>query len=306
MFSRQEGATDFETLENTLGPKNASRSIAIDGLLLQADASNQSVHVKGCNIGKAAWFMAKLKEAFGNIVKVTAPKHFHGLYRDPNLGVFEFMAYEFLVRRRSGTTGNSDELLDAFHAREVFRGTTFPPLLDGLEVNPDRFNDWIPDEANVQKTFPISFTAKLGVSIGGRTTIPARAEFDVDRKDSFEWDFTLPVGDPEPNSTSQREAAFQKHITNDPVFAQNLPHAFHKRVGYETIPDFMRGYTWKIEPKKNLPRSYDVLGTRVKYTVLIPITDGTGNLVFNFYPNSGSSPVRHKLMETDKFFFARV
>jgi hypothetical protein len=220
---------------------------------------------------------------------------------------FEYMAYEFKVRRRTG-----DELVDKFQAVLVFQSETFPPLIDGSTVPPERWEEWIPMDVK-KKSTPTPVIGKLGTPLpGGKSTIPIYREFRVDKDSPFEWEFTIPANRPIPIDNAGLQVELERDIRLAPQFDQAFDHAYNKRVGYKDtdvadgITLFMRGYKWMFTPKKSDPRTFTVLGTRVEYTVLIPITDAAGNLVFNFYPNTGASPVRDGLVVQKNAFFEVV
>lgn len=116
MFGGQAGPTSYEILEDTLA--NPARSIALQDAVIghnPGDPITHSVHFKGCNIGKAQPFVAKFREALGDHVNVTAPKHFHGITPEPRLGIFEYMAYEFSLRQPTDFP-NRAAVLAAFQA----------------------------------------------------------------------------------------------------------------------------------------------------------------------------------------------
>jgi hypothetical protein len=64
--------------------------------------------------------MAKLKEAFGGDVPVTAPKHFHFVFPDkyPNSygGMFEWLDYDFAVHSKNPLTRN--QIIAALKAKQ--------------------------------------------------------------------------------------------------------------------------------------------------------------------------------------------
>jgi hypothetical protein len=74
--------TDYVTLEISLSDPNYSLRIPDD---LVGDSpiapdspapTPRAFHAKGCNIGRAAPWLAKLREALGGHVRVTAPRHY--------------------------------------------------------------------------------------------------------------------------------------------------------------------------------------------------------------------------------------
>ena len=67
---------------------------------------------------------------------------------------------------------------------------------------------------------------------------------------------------------------------------------------------FFAGYTWTHSASKT---TLFTTGTRVEYTVVLPITDTAGDLVFNFHPLASTphTPIVN-LSETDSDYFEQV
>jgi hypothetical protein len=294
MFPNQRGETEYETLEASLTDTN--KSIAIPDVLLPPDPTAHFFHIKGCNIGTARPFLVKLKQALGNKVKVTAPKHFHGLATENGLGLFEFMAREFIIRR-----------LTRFASRRAavtaFQNAGFT-LLDGTPVPANSWERWIPKK--IGKTRKPKLRVRLGVAIGGIRTIPIPFEFRVDPKPFKDrLEFTPPTPFPPP---SEWQARFRQSIRDDPRFStappNPHPYPFHVRLGYPTVDAFFAGYRWKHSRKGRFLKS---TGSRVKYTAVVPITNAAGNLIFGFYPNPGTghAPIPGPA-ESDRLFYEEV
>jgi hypothetical protein len=92
----------------------------------------RAFHVKGCNLGQATPWLIKLREALGGHVRVSAPKHYHGVSTNGTEGVtaieiLEWMAYEFVVFQKT-PFANRNALAAAFHAKGFTRpdGTPIP------------------------------------------------------------------------------------------------------------------------------------------------------------------------------------
>jgi len=294
MFAKQKGGTNFETLEKTLA--DPAKSIAIDDTVIgysTGDPIMHSLHFKGCNIGKAPAFLTKFREALGDHVMVTAPKHFHGIYENTAYGTFEYMAYEFQVRNKTYFP-NRAAILAAFEGG----GFTY---LDGTDVPTADWSGWVPaKKVNKSVTTPLSST--LGVTIGKRKTIETERQYRVTPL-KFTWSITY-SGGPPPKTTADQQAAFEASVGADDGFQSTHDYPWYERLGYADLAEFFAGYTWKHSaPKKTLFTT----GTRVEYTVLLPITDAAGDLVFNFHPLSTTpyAPVTN-LSETDSDYFEQV
>lgn len=294
LFAKQPRATDYEILEDTLA--TASKSIAIDDSVIgftAGDPVTHSVHFKGCNLGKVQPFLDKFREALGGNVMVTAPKHFHGLWEHSDFGTWEYMAYEFQIRRKTAFAKRAD-LLAAFGAE----GFT---LIDGSAIPAADWGKWVPK--SIKKTEKFSVTGKLGPAgtVGTRSTIDAERQFRVSPLD-FTWALTYPNAGSVP-PVAGRQAAFETSINAAAEFDSTHPFPMYQRLGYADIPDFIAGYKWQHDKVKNQLKTH---GTRVEYTILLPIVDpATGFLVHNFHPIAGKpyAPVK-QLAETDPLYFA--
>jgi hypothetical protein len=294
MFAKQKGGTNFETLEKTLS--DPTKSIAIDDTVIGYTAGDpimHSVHFKGCNIGKAPPFLTKFREALGGNVMVTAPKHFHGIYENTAYGTFEYMAYEFQVRDKTYFP-NRAAILAAFDGG----GFTY---IDGTQVPTTDWPKWVPLK-KVSKSVKTPLNPKLGVTIGKRKTIETEREYRVTPL-KFWWSIKYSGGAP-PATTTARQAAFEASVSGDDGFQSTHDYPWYERLGYADVAAFFAGYTWTHSVKKN---TLFTVGTRVEYTILLPITDAAGNLVFNFHPLSTTpySAITN-LNETDSDYFEQV
>ena len=294
MFPGQDGSTTYETLEESIA--TAANSIAIDDTVIgysAGDPITHSLHFKGCNIGKAPIFLDKFREALGGNVMVTAPKHFHHLYELEKYGTFEYMGYEFSVQRKT-PFATRQQLLDALDAG----GFTF---IDGSAVPTANWAKWVPKK--IAKGIKLSVYQKLGVTIGDRKTLEADLEFRV-KTIPFNWEVGV-TGAPIPGTATGRQAIFETSLKSAAHFQDTHPYPFFKRIGLATIDEFLAGHSWTHTVKKN---TIYTVGTRVEYTVLVPIVDmTTGNLVFNFHPIPGKPyPPVINLDETDNTFFGSV
>lgn len=295
MYRGQDGPTSFETLEETL--VTAARSIEIPDALLGRNAGDpivNFVHFKGCNIGKAEPFLVKFKEAFGDNVNVTAPKHFHGLTHE-RIGVFEWMAYEFVIRRRDAFANRTAAIAE-------FQGAGFA-LIDGSAVPDAEWANWIP--RNIGRTSQVRLRTSLGAGIGRFETTGTLRQF---RRDRYPYTFTItyPNAQAVPRSQADRLQELEDALRDSDPFAAGHPHPQHERLGYASFDDFFAGYAWNCA--KN-GRRLVCTGRRNEYTVVVPITDpATGDLIFNFYPNAGSphAAITDGLQEDDADYFETV
>ncbi|MGQ0601210.1 MAG: hypothetical protein ACT4QE_05880, partial [Anaerolineales bacterium] len=178
MFPGQDGSTKYETLEQTLA--NAARSVNIPDTVIgytTGDPITHSVHFKGCNIGKVPRYLTKFKEALGDHVNVTAPKHFHGLTPVVNVGMFEYMAYECDIIQK-------DAFPDRAAALTAYQNGAFTRI-DGTPVPQADWANLIP--ARIDRTFETQIVSTLGVTIGQTQTILTPRQFRLKNDASFSW-----------------------------------------------------------------------------------------------------------------------
>jgi hypothetical protein len=108
--------TNYDSLEETLlplpSPPNPPNKIDPNKTILVPDdlvgptpnSPPHLVHLRSCSIGAADGFMDEWKKALGSNVRVTAPKHLHGVAEVPGsqvgsseFGSWEYFSYQFVV-----------------------------------------------------------------------------------------------------------------------------------------------------------------------------------------------------------------
>src|SRR5262245_23469105 len=305
MYPGQSGDTDYETLEETLAEQN--KSVKVDDTLIgytQNAPVTHSVHLKGCNIGRATGFLLKLKEALGGHVHVTGANHFYYLYVSSSEGVFESLSYEIVLQRPHA-------FVDRAAALTEFEGLNFK-LFDGTAVSGVDWNKVVPPDPNASRTLTVN--RPLGQRIGNRSSVTTELKYDVS---SVPWSQTISYADPAsvPQAADARMRALREALLKDPRLQDQHPYPVWARMGFTSFSDFMRNHSWVFtQHGKNLSAS----GTRHIYDVTIPITDpatvppggwfGEGALLFNFYPNAGSNlqPITDRLKIEDTRFFSTV
>ena len=292
--STRKGQTNFEVLQATRDPAHPEQSINMDEII--DSSGNHFVHVLGCNIGKVTKFMNKFKAVL-DADHVTAPNHFHGLSWDEKAGVFEFMAYEFNVSRKDHFASQA-ALIAAFNTG----GFT---LINNTPVPLGRWKEWVPKKFKKSRKKPLSLS--LGQTVGGRKKLPVDREFRVvlmNKKNAFKWELTDLSPFPAKND-------WEKTIFDDmrsaPEFGASHPFPFFERWGYPGKEEFIAGLKWTFRRgTKQDANTLTGTGTRIKYTVLVPIVDPADNhLFFNFYPHTGVMPPK-QIREDDPFFFSQV
>lgn len=304
-FTGQQGWTLFETLEKTLS--DATKSIAIPDTLIgytAGDPITHAVHIKGCNVGKAQPFLLKLQEALGKHVRVTAPKFFHGLTPETSQGIFEYMAYEFAVRRR-------EPFADRRTALAVFDAERFQ-LINGSAVPTDDWDALIPPNPNTTRKQQLP--ARLGVSVASRKTILVPRQYRV-TPIQFVWTVSFPDVASVPTDEFLQRQALAESLQTDDRFKAAHQYPQWQREGFADLDEFLAAYKWIYQRRG---RTLVCTGGRFLYVAVVVVTDpattpegglfDAGNLVFNFYPNIGSAlaSMTTALKESDPTFFVTV
>jgi len=312
MWPLQRGRTTFEVLEQAL--EDPAHPLGLPDPLIgftPGSAVTHAVRFKGCNIGKdrpditrtpTNPFLDRFKQALGGNVIVTAPKHFHYLFPARSLGVFESMTYEFVVRIpavkvRGGFRGfaNKAELVQACSDA----GFTD---VNGTPVPATTWTAVIP--RNIRRAWHRDPPVPLGVAFGRRQTAPARTQLRID---SRPFRVFIPLADmsPLPTTDAERFDALDAFVGSSVEFGAGNDYPKYERLGYADFRSLMDGWHWTYGRNRT---HMICTGRRYAYTVSFPVTDAGGNLVFNFYPRTGSphAPVLTGLQETDPDFFASV
>jgi len=315
------GRTEFENIEQTLETTAAglARRIRIDDSLIDwtAPPPTHFVHLKGCNLGKAVPFLTKIKQAFGDHVLVTAPKHFQAVVsrtKKNNNGSFEYMCYEFQVQ----TAAVPDVKGNGFHGFGT-RADLVTALdgvgheyLGGISVPTADWEKWVPKNINKAQSFYMALP--LGQTVAGLKEITLRPDkktlkggarqFRV-KEIPVKWQFAPPASATTP---ADKIAALKTAMLLDARFKPAHVWPMYERAGYASMDDFMDGHHWTFPAAGAAPLT---IGRRIEYTVLLPITDNSGAkpiLIFNFYPAPGAiqAAITTGIQPTDPSFYAEV
>lgn len=312
--------TDYEVLDQAVGPAGPAR--IPDSLVGYTRGTpdpppTHSVHIKGCNIGRdrflpratvpVAPFLTRMQQVFGGNVRLTAPKHFHGLLPETNHnGMFEYMEQEFIVRTKAVRSGrgfrgfaNRADLIDAYKAAQLryYDGTAIPDA-DWDTLVPRR----MVDNRRIVMTIP------LGRTVENLTSVPIAKQFRIETE-RVDWTFT-PSGTI-PTDPAQRLAILRASIAADARFATTHAWPMYERRGFADFASYMDGHHWSFDVRGG---DLVCVGRRFDYTIVQPIVDrsvtppATRPLIFNFYPGVGSTeaPILNGFVETDGRFFGRV
>lgn len=319
--------TEFEHLEQTLVPGALTKRIRIDDHTIDftTPPPTHFLHFKGCNLGKAVPFVTKLKEALGNHVDVTAPKHFQGVVKvtsKGNGGSFEYMCYEFQVQTPATLTPEDKlqgfatraDLIDAFHA-EGF--TYIDSTIAGTPVpKADWDKKWVP--ANITKTQTFLMALPLGATVAKLKAIAIKPvttgkikkrtkgsrEFRVNQIPS-PWKFAPTAA---ATTYAARVAELKAALARDPRFDPGHAWPMYQRAGFSSLDEYMDGHLWHFGPTNAGPLT---TGLRFEYTVVLPIIDNSGpkpKLFYNFYPATGSAQaaITTGILQNDPRFYLQV
>jgi hypothetical protein len=311
------GRTEFETLEQTAA--GLARRIRIDDSLIgwTAPPPTHFMHLKGCNLGKAVPFLTKIKQAFGDHVLVTAPKHFQAVVsvtKKNNSGSFEYMCYEFQVQTAAVPNAKGN----GFHGFET-RADLVTALdgagheyLGGISVPTADWEKWVPKAITKAQSFYMALP--LGQTVAGLKQITLRPDkktlkggarqFRVNEL-QVKWQFAPPAS---ATTSADKIAALKTAMLLDARFKPAHVWPMYERAGYASMDDFMAGHHWTFPAADAAPLT---IGRRIEYTVVLPITDNSGAkpiLIFNFFPAPGAAQaaITTGIQTVDLSFFAKV
>jgi len=291
--------TTYEVLEELVSSPSGS-PVRIPDALRQRGGT--AVHIRGCSIGKWKPFVQKLKQAFGEEIKVTAPKHVHIVHPFGPMHYWgEFLAYHFKVARKKKLP-NRDAVVAAFQNRiPPFEFIPSAPGSVGSPVPDNMWQSWIPKQFDQEALTRKPMYVDLGIKIEGTNRT------DVGRSYSYErnyFDYTITLSANPGNEAKQLEA-LRAAFDNDKRFNKYHDLPVYERYGYDDVPGFVDGWKWHFDWK---PPTLVCTGMRHKYSVYIPIRDpATNRLIFNYFPSRGSGVVPFiSLVESDRRMFESV
>lgn len=304
----QKENTSFERLLDCMFPSIIGPYIDVPDSIINYDQYtpkiNNTLHIKGCNIGKSPVFLRKLKEAIGDNMYITAPLHFHTINPPLHGGTFETMTYEFRVLRATPFSNRTDYINELNS-----KGFTF---YNGDPVTIQDWKKWVPK--NIKESSKSLKYYKLGISIGKAKTLHEFLFYEYESLIRKIPITTYATADDIPVSDSDRMIELSdfletyKYRSGDPQRAFDSAHPFPEyiRQGYASKQDFIDGHDWKFSVNGNILMCN---GSYHDYTLCVPILDRTtGNIRFNFYPNAGSglTAITTDYVESDTNFFTTV
>jgi hypothetical protein len=279
----------------------ASGSISIPTGLRGA---NTSFRLAGCMIGSEECkpFLTKLKEALGNPKSVSAPKYIHSLSSPDGLGVYEFMCYAFRIVSKEALT-TRDKVVGAFG--------TLPDdqkqMLDGTAVPDDNWEKWVPAAAKLNlapttgKSFFFDFPVRLSPPAGGRSMLVTNTASWFSTYD--EWGFKVHVtGGPIPQDEAGKIALVPQALAarDDCKAPPDHPYPIYTRLHFKSRDDFANGMKWK--PTEQPGNILLFVGKRYRYELHIPVVKPANDLIYNYYPTSGTPIINFSEIKQPELF----
>jgi hypothetical protein len=292
---------DFETVEAA----QTSGTLRIPSVLRTLPNGSPHpgtmVRIRGCRVGVAGPFMAKLKDAFGGAVNVTAPKHFHVVWPPhyPNEfgGVFEWLSYDFGVH--SKTALNRAQIIQALKDRKF-------DFYDGTKVPDAWWEDRVP-KTKTHKSQKFGMRLILGTSVGPSVT-------ELLTTDARSWRHQTPeiFGGTLAFASKPKEATvlteLKTRLPTEATMQDTHDFPIYKRFGYDSFDDFWAGVNWK-QTWDGKTKKVAATAWRHEYHLLMPITTRTasdkdaGNVVFNYFPHGGTGTAFFSMRDDDTFLF---
>lgn len=297
LFAAGHGSAEgelFLTLDSTLPAlttfesvvtARASGSIKIPANL---NTGQQNFCLTSCLLGSdhCRPLLIMLKMALGNPNSVSAPKFLHGFQHGSNgVDLFEWMLYDFWI---VGNDSGKKPLATRAEAVSKFGTGTFK-FFDGTDVPVDRWDHWIPPQAQlaldstviVEATFAFPVTLPFPghhkeIIDGHWLSEPDWITFTIDTN-------VVPVGQDVIVDTLRTE------LPNKLDFASHL-YPVYRRHHFNTLEDFIQGWNWQVTPSNN---TLKFVGMRYTYHLWIPITNPAtaDELISNYYPPSGNAVI---------------
>jgi hypothetical protein len=270
------------------------------------------VRLQSCLLGDIKPLLLALKKALGNPLAVTAPRYIHAQISRYLKGIWEFMHYQFVV---VGPDSGKKPLPSRDATKTAFADpANHFQLADGSSVPAPSWEAWIPPAGSLtlsptsanKTVMPFPVLAPGFLAGGLPAVVPLEIRFhstlEVVPAPPVESDF-VPAGEDLQRDTLTDLLALRTE------YQASHPYPVFKRYGHNTLADFTNGFKWTMtySPGKTKQNSLQYIGSRYRYRLEVPITKpGTTELIFNFYPDSGTPTVNFSELNDPFNFFGRV
>jgi hypothetical protein len=322
---RLESPADFERADQA----NAAHAVRLTAPLLTPAGGGPletiTVRLRGCNIGAARPFVAKLQEAMapaGGAVNMTAPLHFDE-FHDIQGGTLEYLAHKFTVKvneqfRRPDGRSDRDALLAAFDAASLAFA-----YLDGTDIPAADWTLWVPKEIHTpRRSWKQSFDMDVDLSppVGAQTRVTIHREYRYESI-PFSWDWRPPdPGQHQRSARLRQPTADELDLLRNTLPLGQVPPSgrqlydpgyawpLHERYGFTDIDDYVDNLEWRVTFDG---RTLHFRATRHEYTVMLPVTDPPVPAnppaprnppvlrFYNFFPSRQAPPAAFNLEETN-------
>ncbi len=291
------GEVDFDALLNI--PHRERRLLFKTNTITQPGST---VRFRACRIGQAEPFMQLLKNSFGGQVNVSGAKQLFYL-RTSNINgqdlAYEYLAYSFVLTRR-----NKKGLLlsERIKVVEAFKNREFT-YFDGSNIPEDKWKLWVPKKAPKNKS-----TRRLRLRLNaGFRLFSFGTQFRSERIDAPN---AIPYNGQQPSHEKAVNLA-RTYLATLPEYQENWPagrpagvdsYPTYLRNGFNNLADFVNAHHWQ---KGQVGGQNALVGSRMEYTLIVPIFDPATNLVMhNLVPTSAGPIVAWTgIDETDPALF---
>jgi len=279
MDATHPAPTIYETLEAV----KASGSIEVPPDL---GASNPSFRLVGCLIGsdESLPFLRLMKQALKRVNVVSGPRFVHSYQSAPDGSyAFEYMQYAHRVTSKDPLT-TRDAIVGKFGDANLHQD------LDGSAVPDDRWEVWVPPKSalnlssSTSQRLSFDFLVKISPPAGGNSVLFTRLASWHAIVDQYAFDVEL-TGQM-PATEAGQLALVPQALGQEPDFQDNHPYPVFRRHHFSTRQAFIDGFRWKPTVQKNV---VTFVGTRYRYELHVPVLKpGTNELIYNFYPKTGT------------------
>lgn len=295
---RRFGGTNYEVADEA----EQSGSVDLDTFLFEPDGGGPTLRrflrIVGCNVGRAEPFVNKLSDAFGPHVRVRAPRHLN-MIAERRRGMFECLNYSFEL-------AVPDALADRAAVVQAFRNHGFR-FYEGTAADPNLFEAWIPRRLNrsfLRRGGSVRSQHEhgrptLGRRIDGEERLRIGIELEhVRRTFNFSINFD---GIDAPTRRPKQMDALRDSIKRVPIFDDAHPYPQYRRFGYDSVDEFIDGWSWRFDRPQGNRRRLNCTATRHDYRISVPLVEiQSGHLLYNFIPLRGSdTAARFDIPEND-------